>query len=204
VRQIDRHYTATSCARSCIALLVSALFAASLVAACGGGSHQHNAVEPAPGDDVAALGIVAPSLPANPAVDTTCPATPEGTVNAAYRAAGSGPVYVVAARDANGTVAFNRDTPGGRGSGFAATKMMWLIAPAYTGELTVRGKRIDKAGVLSFSNASDGSSLTIAPATGPGWRQLPSTEWVTEAGCYELDVQGVGVSQSIYFSASVS
>jgi hypothetical protein len=89
------------------------------------------------------------------------------------------------------------------GSGWGGQKVLWVVDPAYSGPIRVRGQRLDATGEMRF-DLDLVPELTLA-ATGSqgasGWRERPSYTRVQRPGCYAYRVDGKGFSDVIVFEA---
>ena len=70
-----------------------------------------------------------------------------------------------------------------------------LVAPSFSGAVTVIGSRIGTAGKAYF----DGTPTLTVPPRAPQawWRYWRGTIRFDSAGCYELDISGSGVRESV-------
>lgn len=140
-----------------------------------------------------------------------CPVSPVNTFPAGagfssrFKAIGTGPLYLTGA----GVVTL---TPGQ-----ASQKVIWVVEAGYGGPLLLRGGRIDSAGRLDFihyigaagytGGAGDdtphGTLLYPRSATGETpprvMQDYPSGIYVDEPGCYAVQVDGEGFSETLVF-----
>lgn len=85
--------------------------------------------------------------------------------------------------------------------GWHAIKTLWFTPPSFFGSFTVRVKRLDGPGRAGIGQQPPGGTFT-APA-GPtanmlrGWRNFPSSTWVSAPGCYAWMISGHGLHESI-------
>lgn len=115
---------------------------------------------------------------------------------------GDGPVRLALASSA-GRVFFE-GTPGG---GWKAIDVLWTAEPGLTGDVLVRGARLDRTGELGFGDAAD--PLTELRLTTGGRVEtigervlLASTPIrVKIAGCYGLEVEAGGRASVLVFEA---
>jgi hypothetical protein len=115
---------------------------------------------------------------------------------------GDGPVRLALASSAGS--AFFEATPGGN---WKAIDVLWTAAPGMTGEVLVRGARLDGPGELGFGDAAD--PLTELRLTTGGQTQtigdralLARTQVrVKIAGCYGLEIDAGGRSSVVVFEA---
>jgi hypothetical protein len=115
---------------------------------------------------------------------------------------GDGPVRLALASSA-GSVFFEA-TPGG---GWKAIDVLWTAEPGLTGDVLVRGARLDGTGELGFGDAADPlKELRLAPGGQTqtfGDRALVATTQmrVKVAGCYGLEIDAGGRSSVVVFEA---
>lgn len=141
------------------------------------------------------LPVVAPGQP--------CPVSePTATGRGQPMLLGDGPVRLTVASLA-GSVFFEA-TPGG---GWKAIDVLWTAEPGLTGEVLVRGARLDGTGELGFGDAADPlKELRLAPGGQTqtiGDRALVATTQmrVKVAGCYGLEIDAGGRSSVVVFEA---
>jgi len=115
---------------------------------------------------------------------------------------GDGPVRLALANLAG--LVFFEATPGGR---WKAIDALWTTEPGFTGEVLVRGARLDGPGELGFADADDPlNELRIsssAQTTTIDDRLLLATTAVRVkvAGCYGLQIDAGGRSSIVIFEA---
>jgi hypothetical protein len=115
---------------------------------------------------------------------------------------GDGPVRLALAISA-GSVFFEA-TPGG---GWKAIDVLWTAESGLTGDVLVRGARLDGTGELGFGDAADPlKELRLAPGGQTqtiGDRALVATTQirVKVAGCYGLEIDAGGRSSVVVFEA---
>ncbi len=115
---------------------------------------------------------------------------------------GAGPVRLALAISA-GSVFFEA-TPGG---GWKAIDVLWTAEPGLTGDVLVRGARLDGTGELGFGDAADPlKELRLAPGGQTqtiGDRALVATTQmrVKVAGCYGLEIDAGERSSVVVFEA---
>ena len=120
-------------------------------------------------------------------------------------AVGTGEVRGLIPVDAHAAVAIGRYGDNWAG----AFKSFWVASPSYSGPFTVRGARVDGPGDIAFG-ANPQVITEIAVPAGPtqqvsaGYRIANEPTMVTTAGCYALEVDGVGFSDVIVFKAVAS
>jgi hypothetical protein len=134
----------------------------------------------------------------------TCPSTAGHTVDPATGPGlGPGPTYPVGlGTDGILTIVRSGDT--------WLQKVLWVTSAEYAGPVLVRGGRLDSSGPVNFALRADGDPtpelrLTSADAEakgGAGWREWPSYTIVPGPGCYAYQVDGVGFTTVIVFSAT--
>src|SRR5262249_37962874 len=92
------------------------------------------------------------------------------------------------------------------GSGWSIDKTPFVTGKTFHGPFAVRGRRIDGPGALGFSGAGGRRPFEAAPfAVGragleaAGYLGWPVGVWMTEPGCYALQVDGASFSRVIVF-----
>jgi hypothetical protein len=89
--------------------------------------------------------------------------------------------------------------------GWYSFKTLWFTEPSYQGPVRIRGARVDGQGQVAFGERADAGELVIPPGptvnSGAGYREAPGGTWIREPGCYAWQVDGVGFSTVIVFSA---
>lgn len=135
----------------------------------------------------------------------------------AFDAVGPGPMYFASP---------SADVQMGRGQGGAAhgsrwleQKVIWVVDRSYVGGLLLRGRRIDGPGELRFLHYLDAVGYTGGAGDGKRHPELayvrgglssarsdsvssyPSGIFVDKPGCYAVQVDGVGFSETIVFRA---
>lgn len=134
-----------------------------------------------------------------------CPVTPvadelPGVVAQTY---GVGPVYATLG-SWDGTV---RTSDAVVSNGWFVSKVLWSVDSAYTGPVLVRGRQLDGGGALLFA-ADDPSpyrqlvelSLPAGePTRDQAARFVASGLTYAQPGCYGVQVDGIGFSDSIVF-----
>jgi len=116
---------------------------------------------------------------------------------------GDGPVQLAIASSA-GSVFFEA-TPGGR---WKAIDVLWMAAPGFTGQVLVRGARLDGPGELGFGDPADPLrelriTRSVQTPTIDGRVLLAATMpvRVKVAGCYGLQIDAGGRSSIVVFDA---
>ncbi|MGN6575007.1 MAG: hypothetical protein ACTHKG_04910 [Nocardioides sp.] len=152
-----------------------------------------------------------------------CPVSPTRRFAAAagftgaFDAVGSGPVYFASSSaDVHMTPAKDRAGPE---SGWLEQKVIWVVDRSYVGGLLLRGSRIDGPGELRFlhylgavgytDGAGDGKRHPelayarggLSRAGADSVSSYPSAIFVDEPGCYAVQVDGVGFSETLVFRA---
>jgi hypothetical protein len=132
-----------------------------------------------------------------------CPASlPTAPGNGLAALLGDGPVQLAVA-SAAGAV-FYEDLPGGA---WRAIDVLWTAEPGFTGQLLVRGARLDGPGELAFGDATQPLKELRIESSGQtpriGGTSLLSTTpvRVKTAGCYGLQVDAGGRSSTVIFEA---
>jgi hypothetical protein len=132
-----------------------------------------------------------------PAAGRPCPLSPAARVAPdAGLALGRGPVYAVVGSHA-GDVSLRGDLVT---RGWYHHKTLWTAAPEYRGPIIVRGRRLDRPGVVRFDRIR-GGELRLPEARSGRWRYFPSETLVRGPGCYGLQVDGRTFSTRIVFYA---
>jgi hypothetical protein len=90
--------------------------------------------------------------------------------------------------------------------GWYDIKTLWFVDPSYQGPVLVRGARIDGPGVIAFGESPDLGELIIPPGptineASDGYRTAPGGTYLKGPGCYAWQVDGIGFSTLIVFSA---
>lgn len=128
-----------------------------------------------------------------------------------FAAIGPGPLYLTGASDPARALTMSPTA----GPWFEQ-KVIWVIDRSYSGALLLRGRRIDGVGELKFvhyigavgytSGAWDGKYRELAyvrnglTATAAGTLDsMPSGVYVQSSGCYAIQVDGVGFSETMVF-----
>ena len=95
---------------------------------------------------------------------------------------------------------------GGRGGadlqGWRGQIAPWIASPRYRGPILIRGARIDGSGGLRFARSTGDHLPALYQRRGQsiqpnGWRVWPSLILVHTAGCYALQIDGIGFSHVI-------
>jgi hypothetical protein len=133
-----------------------------------------------------------------------------------FSAVGSGPLYLAGSDDDPATVTMSAS----RGR-WLEQKVIWVVDDSYSGALLLRGRRLDGAGELRFTHYL--GAVGYAGGAGDGKRHpelayvrsglnaeadsaltsYPSGIHVTSPGCYGIQVDGVGFSDTLIFRATV-
>jgi hypothetical protein len=113
---------------------------------------------------------------------------------------GRGPAYAAGLH--KNPVPFGRP-----GDTWGVAKLLWIGDPAYSGDVVIRGRRIDAPGPvrlgpghhrelrLSTADSAHGSWA----GSSLGWRDWPSSVRVKTSGCYELTVRtSKGVDRVVF------
>jgi hypothetical protein len=84
---------------------------------------------------------------------------------------------------------------------FSGVYAGFLVLPAYSGKVVVRGHQLDGTNGMPFGGQSGDGNITIAPGSPGQWRHSDAV--VSGApGCYGLQVDGENFSEIIVFSVS--
>lgn len=150
----------------------------------------------------------------------SCPVSPVRTYpggagfSGPFTAIGNGPLSLAGLSSRNPTVALSRDD-----GNWLASKVIWVFDRDYGGPLLLRGGRIDAEGPLGFSRYLGAAGYSGAgPGAGPyrqvlyvrgglgatghgGLESEPGDVFAQEGGCYAIQVDGVGFSQTLVFQA---
>jgi hypothetical protein len=131
-----------------------------------------------------------------------------------FRATGPGPLYVAWLTGPNGTIRLSD-----RQDGWFHQKVIWVVSGDYPGPLLLHGGRVDGPGQLQFIHYLGAAG---PPGNGPhghGFRRLlyvrdglhataqhvtesfPSGISLTSPGCYAIQVDGEGFSETLVFRA---
>lgn len=90
--------------------------------------------------------------------------------------------------------------------GWFSVKAIWFTPPSFSGNFTVRVKRLDGRSDAGMGNQPPGGTFdATAGATANslrGWRNFPSITWAKEPGCYEWTISGVRFHESIVLRAT--
>jgi hypothetical protein len=131
-------------------------------------------------------------------------------------AVGAGPVYVAADSPA---IRMRPQDGSAAGSGWLEQKVIWVVDRSYVGGLLLRGGRIDGPGEIRFlhylgavgytDGAGDGKRHPelayvrggLSAAGSDTLSSYPSGIFVDEPGCYAVQVDGVGFSETLVFRA---
>jgi hypothetical protein len=100
---------------------------------------------------------------------------------------------------------------GWEGSGWGGTKVIWLVAAGYRGPVLVRGRQLDGPNDVRFENGRPAftAQTRLHPRRelrlfGPERHGNPATTRLRAPGCYAYQVDGIGFSYVIVFSAVVT
>jgi hypothetical protein len=84
---------------------------------------------------------------------------------------------------------------------FSGVYALFLVSPAYSGKVVVRGHQLDGTNGMPFRGQQGDGNITIAPSSPGQWRQSDAV--VSGApGCYGLQVDGDNFSEIIVFSVT--
>lgn len=121
---------------------------------------------------------------------------------------GSGPVRPLVAPGgrapfAHGSLAFLR-SPGS--TRWRSIKTLWFSLAAYDGPVLIRGRRLDKRGVVAFGGSQP---ALVDPQFAPGAtlngadgiREWPDATWIKAPGCYAWQIDGTTFSSVVVFRA---
>lgn len=135
-----------------------------------------------------------------------------------FTARGTGPLFMVPVSEQTSPLTLHSDS-----GGWASSKVIFVFGEDYGGPLLVRGDRIDGLGELGFahylgavgypgSGAGDGRAHpTLLYVRGgldaPSSRALasqPSGIYAKSSGCYAIQVDGQGFSETLVFRVTVT
>jgi hypothetical protein len=143
----------------------------------------------------------------------SCPATAGATVSNSFFsgvALGNGPVRVLIANRGD-LVQGGANLGTTNAPGWLALQTLWFAMPGYDGPFVVRAKRLGENGPIEVqpgqTGLEPGSGPLVVPAgptlnTMDGFRTMPSSTWVTSAGCYAWQVDGRNFSEVIVVDAA--
>jgi hypothetical protein len=86
-------------------------------------------------------------------------------------------------------------------------KVLWVVAPSYTGPVLIRGQQLDGPHALRFDGGVDGVTLqpNLRLMGGPGygmpWPNWPTNTRFEAPGCYAYQMDGLTFSYAIVFQA---
>ena len=135
-----------------------------------------------------------------------CPVEPGRAVDPAYGpAVGRGPVYA-GALGTDSTLLFS---PPERfeSESWGGNKVLWLVAPDYRGPVLIRGRRLDRSGLVRFDEGDVPPARIrlggdpVSQGSDPRWRERPSYTRIEGLGCYAYQVDGRDFSYPIVFRA---
>lgn len=86
------------------------------------------------------------------------------------------------------------------GSAWSGNKVLWVIDPSYAGPVLIRGRQLDGPNLLRFDNGKlPPREIRIQPSQPV--RARPSYTRVRAPGCYAYQIDGLGFSKTIIFTA---
>jgi hypothetical protein len=97
--------------------------------------------------------------------------------------------------------------------GWYLHKTLWAISPHYSGPVLIRGRRVDRAGLVRFGGDAPtprGMVHASTPAfrmtadTTREWRYYPTETLLRTPGCYAFQVDGTDFSFVVIFRASAT
>ena len=180
---------------------LSALVLATAVGFAAGCDSSEPAAMGSAGDPLAR-----PLQPPTPGPGGKCPTEPGRTVDPAYGpAVGRGPVYA-GALGTDSTLLFS---PPERfeSESWGGNKVLWLVAPDYRGPVLIRGRRLDRSGLVRFDEGDVPPARIrlggdpVCQGSDPRWRERPSYTRIEGLGCYAYQVDGRDFSYPIVFRA---
>jgi len=84
---------------------------------------------------------------------------------------------------------------------FSGVYALFLVSPAYSGKVVVRGHQLDGTNGMPFRGQQGDGNITIAPGSPGQWRQKDAVV-AGAPGCYGLQVDGDNFSEIIVFSVT--
>jgi len=146
------------------------------------------------------------------AAGTPCPLSNTHTVSADYGAAsGDGPAYPIlggyAGNARPGVLPYNPPHDF-KSQQWGGQKVLWIVAPTYSGPVLIRGQQLDGPSELRFNlpgalgDPPPAALAFLALNLDPhGWSGQPSDTRVRTAGCYAYQADGTTFSVVIVFQA---
>jgi hypothetical protein len=146
------------------------------------------------------------------AAGTPCPLSATHTVSADYgSASGDGPAYPIlgeGAVNARPGVLIYNPPHDYQSQQWGGQKVLWVVAPTYSGPVLIRGHQIDGPNELRFNlpgaleDPPPAELAFLALNLDPhGWSGEPSATRVRAAGCYAYQADGTTFSVVIIFQA---
>ena len=84
-------------------------------------------------------------------------------------------------------------------------KTLWFSFPSYQGPALIRGRRLDGSGPVGIGEGPSTADpeFQAGPTVngGDGFREWPGATWLRAPGCYAWQVDGLGFSHVIAFTA---
>jgi hypothetical protein len=114
---------------------------------------------------------------------------------------GPGPIYALLGEMQGGTLQYSSTySQAHYKDGWAYSKVIWMAQPETTGDVLIRGNRIDGPGLVGFG-MGDARDFTLRWAVAPqsGWASLPSPMRIRAAGCYAIQADSPQGSDVIVF-----
>ena len=143
------------------------------------------------------------------AAGAPCPLSPIHTVSANYGpVAGDGPAYPTFGVSAPPGVLAYGPPQNFQSQQWGGQKVLWVVAPTYSGPVLVRGHQLDGPNELRFDlgfSSGDPPPAELAFSAlnldANGWSGQPSHTRVRAAGCYAYQADGTTFSVAIIFQA---
>lgn len=137
-----------------------------------------------------------------------CPLSPPHPIAAQYGPGlGGGPAFPVLGATVRPSVLAYGPPQNFQSQAWGGQKVLWAIAPTYSGPVLIRGRQVDGPHDLRFDLGASGDppppelALVAANLDANGWSSLPSHTRVQAAGCYAYQVDGTTFSVVIVFQA---
>jgi hypothetical protein len=97
--------------------------------------------------------------------------------------------------------------------GWYLHKTLWAISPRYSGPVLIRGRRVDRPGLVRFGGStatpramvrSSTPTFRMTADTTREWRYYPTETLLRAPGCYAFQVDGTDFSFVLVFRASAT
>lgn len=124
---------------------------------------------------------------------------------------GDGPVRPVLTLDGHFQYATPEQSNAFPGSRWGGNKVLWAVGPSISGEVLIRGRRLDGHGDVRFGMAVDPAVEMILPSVAAGeppdaagWRDFASETRIRQPGCYAVQIDSASTSTIVVFTATPS